>query len=249
MLKLMKVKILCRRTAPRIEVLNDLLLSLKGCFQRKLSPPNLSLGSLSIDFGDVCDLDFLHKIEAPPSFLRSLKLHGNLQSKGLPKFILSNSLKELCLSGTNLGCSVLSKIQGLQNLEFLKLTEDRFRTEAEEIICERGWFVNLKRLCIDIPILPKIVIQDKSMGGLKSLQLLCLVLGGISGIAHLLHLEELILPSNVSGAEVDDLSLQLIRHQMRPKFDRPSADAGRSKRSEPILARSRRIAVPQVRED
>ncbi|KAG2558778.1 disease resistance protein RGA4-like [Panicum virgatum] len=240
MLKLMKVKILCRQTTPRSEVIEeDLLLSLKSCFQRKLSAPNLSLGSLCIDFSDVRDLDFLHRLEEP-SFLHSLKLRGKFseKSRGLPRFILlSDNLKELHLSGTNLGCSVLSLIQGLQNLQFLKLTEDISITEAGEIICECGWFVSLKRLCFDVPVLPKIVIREKAMESLKSLQLFCIVLGGFSGITHLLHLEELVLPSNVTGPEADDLALQVSRHPMRPKFDRPLGDPGRSIGSKRMLTR------------
>lgn len=232
MLKLMKVKILCRRqTALRSEVI-DLLLSLKRC---------LSLGSLCIDFGDVCNLDFLHKLDVSPGFLRSLKLRGKFSEKsiGLPKFILlSNNLKELHLLGTNLGCSVLSELEGLETLQFLKLTEDSCIDEAGEIIWKSRCFESLKRLCFDVPVLPKIVIREKAMEGLKSLQLFCQVLGGFSGITHLLHLEELVLPSHVTGLEADDLSLQVSRHPMRPKFDRPLGDAGRSRGSKRMLTRN-----------
>ncbi|KAL6890108.1 hypothetical protein ACP4OV_008871 [Aristida adscensionis] len=242
--KLCKVRILCRRTAPNRAVL-ELLISLKACFERKSSQPNLPLRSLSIDFRGVCDLDFLDELEVPsPCYLRSLKICGKLTR--LPKFILSDTLRELCLSGTNLGVRVLSELQYLENLQFLKLTGDHIESGAEELTWCSGWLVNLKRLCFAVPKLPKIVIEYKAMEGLESLQLLCTELGGFSGIEHLLRLEEVILASNVVGAE--DLSQQISILPLSPKLLRAPADADGC-RSGRMLVRSGRLMKREVRED
>ncbi|CAO2144783.1 unnamed protein product [Urochloa humidicola] len=225
MRRLSKVKILCRQIAPGNEVKTDLLLSLKRCFERELSEPNLPLQSLSIDFGDLCDLDFLDNLEVPSDcLLRCLKLRGKLTR--LPSFIQSVDLIKLCLSRTNLGVSVLSELQGLENLVCLKLTEDDpFMFEEEEFIWHSGWFVYLKYLCLIFPEVPKIVIKEKAMQGLKSLQLFCTELGGFSGIEHLLQLEEVILHPDITGGGETDLLKQVSSHPMRPKILRSAMTA------------------------
>uniref|UniRef100_A0A0D9XU64 NB-ARC domain-containing protein n=1 Tax=Leersia perrieri TaxID=77586 RepID=A0A0D9XU64_9ORYZ len=242
MTRLNKIKIICREGyAPSKEAISDLLASLEECFERDLSPPNLPLRSLSIDFGPSGDLDFLYELEvALPCSLRSLKLRGNLRR--LPKFIESApNLQELCLSGNNLGWDdVLPRLQRLQNLLYLKLTElDTFRCGAEGLIWRSGGFVSLKRLCFVVPELPNIVIQNKAMPGLESLQLFCFRLGAISGIEHLLRLEEVIVASNFRGVAAEDLKRQVEVHPVRPKFRKephPSPPASR-----PELTRSKRI--------
>ncbi|CAL4991424.1 unnamed protein product [Urochloa decumbens] len=247
--KLSKIKILCWEAAPSDEVIKNLVDSLKACFERELSHPNLPLHSLMFNFRNKCDLDFLDSLQVPcPCLLRSLKLCGKVTR--LPEFIVSDILRELYLSGTSLGGStVLWKLQGLQKLECLKLVEEvpsNFGTE--DFIWHGGWFVYLKRLCLDTPELPKIVIEEEAMQGLESIQLVCTKLGGFSGVKHLVRLEELILPSHVAGAEVDDLSQQLSMHPMRPKFFRTTdeTDTGRATPpppgpSGPVLSRTARI--------
>lgn len=216
--RLSKVKILCRQLAPSNEVKTNLVESLKGCFERKLSDPNIPLRSVSIDVGGHCDLDFLDGLEVPSDcFLRYLKLCGKLTR--LPSFIRSVDLIKLCLSNTNLGFSVLSELQGLENLECLKLTEDvTFRFQEEEVIWNSGWFVYLKYLCLIFPEAPKIVIEKKAMQGLKSLQLFCTKLGGLSGIEHLVRLEEVILHPDITGGKENDLLKQVSSHPLRPRI-------------------------------
>ncbi|WVZ50381.1 hypothetical protein U9M48_001639 [Paspalum notatum var. saurae] len=217
---LSKIRILYRnKSAPSNKVIQDLLDCLKICLEKK--PDGSSpLYSLSIDFRG-CNLNFLDglkKIESP-CFLHSLKLGGKLTK--LPDFILSlqDSLQELSLLEIYLGGSVLSELGRLKNLQFLKLTEDPpFEKATSELTFQDGWFNSLKRLCLNVPKIPKIVIQEHAMEDLESLQLFCKELGGFSGILHLKRLNEVILPTNVSGAGVDGLLQQVGNHGMKPKL-------------------------------
>lgn len=240
--KLNKVKISCRQTAaPSNEVITDLLISLKECFEKDLSPRNIPLRSLSIDFGSSGNLDFLDKLEVPfPCSLQFLKLRGQLTR--LPKFIESANLQELCLSGSNLGWEALSRLQCIKSLLYLKLTEQEpaaFKLGAEGFVWRSGGFVNLKRLCLVVAELPKIVIQHKAMPGLESLQLFCFRLGSISGIDHLLRLEEVVVASSFRGVAAEDLKRQVEAHPVRPKFvEKPHPSPPASRRE---LTRSIRI--------
>ncbi|KAG8090134.1 hypothetical protein GUJ93_ZPchr0011g27957 [Zizania palustris] len=216
--KLSKVKILRRRKAAPgagSQVVNDLVQSLQKC----LSLPNLLLRSLSIDFGDSGNLDFLNKVEVPvPCPLQSLKLRGKLAA--LPKLVMeSKNLENLCLSETSLGCDALPQLQwSLPELVNLKLAEaeDASTFGAQGFVWPSGAFCNLKRLCFAVPEMPKLVIE-REVRGLESLQLLCSSrLGAIDGIEHLLRLEEVVVFRGVEGLQ--HLRRQVEAHPMRSKF-------------------------------
>lgn len=248
---LSKVKISCRSSAPSSTDTDDLLVFLKDYFKKGTSELKVPLLSLSIDFVTFGSLDFLHKLEAPcppsPCLLRFLKLRGNLTK--FPSFIRSDYIRELCLSGTNLGWDVLSQLKRLQYLQYLKLIEDAFELPAEGFIWQGEDFVNLKRLCFVVPELPNIVVEQKAMPRLESLQLFCR-LGAISGIEHLLRLEEVIVTSNFCGDQsVKYLKGQVEAHPTRPKFVVKKTKSPSPPSSRHVLTRSTRIQRTNERSD
>uniref|UniRef100_A0A0D3EWE3 NB-ARC domain-containing protein n=1 Tax=Oryza barthii TaxID=65489 RepID=A0A0D3EWE3_9ORYZ len=227
---LSKVKISCRSSAPSSTDTDDLLVFLKDYFKKGTSELKVPLLSLSIDFVTFGSLDFLHKLEAPMSSI-SMSSTFPQATRQLDQIPIVHSLKRL------------------QYLQYLKLIEDAFELPAEGFIWQGEDFVNLKRLCFVVPELPNIVVEQKAMPRLESLQLFCR-LGAISGIEHLLRLEEVIVTSNFCGDQpVKYLKGQVEAHPTRPKFVVKKSQSPSPPSSRHVLTRSTRIQRTNERSD
>ncbi|KAF0896765.1 hypothetical protein E2562_027290 [Oryza meyeriana var. granulata] len=168
--------------------------------------------SLSLNF-DNCPEDFLYHLEAP-CYLSSLKLHGKLLE--LPQFVVSlRGLRELCISSTKLTAGLLSALSNLRKLKYLKLIAD----QLEEFTIKDNALPSLLSLCfvLDRPTFPK--LKENALRFLKSLQLLCENLDGLSGINinGLKHLEEIILHPSVNKTTKVIWERAAKEHPNRPK--------------------------------
>ncbi|CAD6257453.1 unnamed protein product [Miscanthus lutarioriparius] len=212
MKKLHNVKIWCESSAT-----NTSLTSLQKAIQefiRDEKDAKKDRRSLSIQF-DACSEDFLKGWEGQ-YYLRSLKLNGMLEE--LPGFVTRlRGLKELCLQSTKLKAALLTALGTLEHLKYLKLIAG----ELDDFVLQRNALPSLVciRFVLKSPTLPK--MEHGAMPILKSLQLLCDGLNGLSGlqINYFTHLREVILDA---GVEVNSTTIQnwqdaAANHPNRPK--------------------------------
>ncbi|CAD6257484.1 unnamed protein product [Miscanthus lutarioriparius] len=212
MKKLRNVKIWCESSAT-----NTSLTSLQKAIQefiRDEKDAKKDRRSLSIQF-DACSEDFLKGLEGQ-CYLRSLKLNGMLEE--LPGFVTGlRGLKELCLQSTKLKAALLTALGTLEHLKYLKLIAG----ELDDFVLQRNALPSLVciRFVLKSPTLP--TMEHGAMPILKSLQLLCDGLNGLSGlqINYFTHLREVILDA---GVEVNSTTIQnwqdaAANHPNRPK--------------------------------
>ncbi|CAD6257456.1 unnamed protein product [Miscanthus lutarioriparius] len=148
------------------------------------------------------------------SFLTKLYLQNN----ELPGFVTRlRGLKELCLQSTKLKAALLTALGTLEHLKYLKLIAG----ELDDFVLQRNALPSLVciRFVLKSPTLPK--MEHGAMPILKSLQLLCDGLNGLSGlqINYFTHLREVILDA---GVEVNSTTIQnwqdaAANHPNRPK--------------------------------
>ncbi|CAL4991097.1 unnamed protein product [Urochloa decumbens] len=209
--KLRKVKVLSDGIQSEDSV-NLLISSLQGRFLG-----DNALQSLSIDFGDH-SIDFLDYLK-PPCLLTSVKLHGKLTK--LPDFIKSLQDLELHLSSTSL-CSacLLSALESLDRLLYLKLVEDCSEFVNSSFDFRSDGFPRLQRLCIQAPKLPNLNIQDGAMRCLISLRLLCVDISGfpVDCIGNLNDLKEISLATSVSADTRKAWETAAKQHKNRPEL-------------------------------
>ncbi|XBI04488.1 hypothetical protein VPH35_132780 [Triticum aestivum] len=209
MKKLRKVKILAEST-PNSVITELLVYSLK----KKFIGAN-PLDSLSVDFGDH-SIDFLDSLDACCA-LTSIKLHGNLTR--LPTFITSlHGLLKLHLVSTGLDSEVLSTLQNLHLLIYLKLVEDRLEFGNGSFNVEKEGFQSLQRLCIQAQKLPQMSIAEGAMQHLYSLQLICADISGVheDEIKHLEGLKEITLAPTVGAGTRRSWEAAVKQHRNRP---------------------------------
>ncbi|XP_045086161.2 disease resistance protein RGA4 [Aegilops tauschii subsp. strangulata] len=143
----------------------DLVECLVPSLQKRFTEDSV-LESLSIDFGND-SIDFLNSLQGPCA-LESIKLHGKLT--GLPGFFFEDvfAVQELQLSKTGLSCKVLSALQNLNRLLYLKLHEDSpivadpadpDAVKNDIFTFSPSGFKSLKGLCFQTPKLPKMDIK------------------------------------------------------------------------------------------
>ncbi|CAD6257462.1 unnamed protein product [Miscanthus lutarioriparius] len=142
-------------------------------------------------------------------YLRSLKLNGMLEE--LPGFVTRlRGLKELCLQSTKLKAALLTALGTLEHLKYLKLIAG----ELDDFVLQRNALPSLVciRFVLKSPTLPK--MEHGAMPILKSLQLLCDGLNGLSGlqINYFTHLREVILDA---GVEVNSTTIQNWQDRLR----------------------------------
>ncbi|CAN6218381.1 unnamed protein product [Urochloa humidicola] len=157
-----------------------------------------------------------------PRYLDSLRLCGNLSS--LPKWISSlNSLAKVKLLGTQLKQEDIQHLQNLPNLTLLGLWEKSYI--GDSLYFCTGTFLKLKFLDIDgLDEINAVTIEKDTMPKLKKLWLNnCPSLHdnnfGLSGVPHLLNLNELVLKK--CGKKENLLKIlqrQVSDHKNRPKL-------------------------------
>ncbi|KAI4969487.1 hypothetical protein ZWY2020_000401 [Hordeum vulgare] len=209
MKKLRKVKILAEST-PSSGITGLLVSSLKKRFIGT-NP----LDSLSVDFGDH-SIDFLDSLNACCA-LTSIKLHGTLRS--LPTFITSLlGLSKLHLVSTGLDSKVLSTLQNLHLLIYLKLVEDRLEFGNGSFNVEKEGFRSLQRLCIQAHKLPQMSIAEGAMQHLYSLQFICADISGVheDAIKRLVGLKEITLAPSVDADTRRSWEAAVKQHKNRP---------------------------------
>ncbi|XP_044962113.1 disease resistance protein RGA4-like [Hordeum vulgare subsp. vulgare] len=209
MKKLRKVKILAEST-PSSGITGLLVSSLKKRFIGT-NP----LDSLSVDFGDH-SIDFLDSLNACCA-LTSIKLHGTLRS--LPTFITSLlGLSKLHLVSTGLDSKVLSTLQNLHLLIYLKLVEDRLEFGNGSFNVEKEGFRSLQRLCIQAHKLPQMSIAEGAMQHLYSLQFICADISGVheDAIKRLVSLKEITLAPSVDADTRRSWEAAVKQHKNRP---------------------------------
>ncbi|CAL4988725.1 unnamed protein product [Urochloa decumbens] len=173
MKKLRKVKIWCEPSATSTN-LTTLQKAIQEFIHDEKDASN-DPRSLSIYF-DGCSEDLLKNLKSP-CYLRSLKLQGRLLE--LPEFVTAlRRLRELCLQSTKMTADLLTALTNLKHLQYLKLIAD----ELEEIHIKEKALPRLLCLCFVLqrPTFPK--VQEGALPFLKSLQLLCKDMDGLSGI-------------------------------------------------------------------
>lgn len=192
--RLRKVKIWCKPSATASSTdWSDLMRAIQQFIQDKKDENSDTARSLSLHF-DECSGDFLDSIQGP-SYLSSLKLHGNLTT--LPQFVVSlRGLKELCLSNSKLTAGVLEALSSLKHLQYLKLIAH----EIEDFSIEVHALPRLLRLCFELQHSTFPTIKQGAMRFLVTLQLLCKDINDLSviNIECFGHLEEVILHPQVS---------------------------------------------------
>ncbi|CAL4985010.1 unnamed protein product [Urochloa decumbens] len=171
--KLRKVKIWCdsSTTSPKLTTLQKAIQEFIHDEKDASNDPR----SLSLYF-DGCSEDILKDLKAP-CYLRSLKLQGRLLE--LPGFVTAlRRLRELCLQSTKMTADLLTALTNLKHLQYLRLIAD----ELEEIHIKEKALPRLLCLCFVLqrPTFPK--VQEGALPFLKSLQLLCKDMDGLSGI-------------------------------------------------------------------
>ncbi|CAN6211281.1 unnamed protein product [Urochloa humidicola] len=157
-----------------------------------------------------------------PRYLDSLRLCGNLSS--LPKWISSlNDLARVKLLGTQLKREDIQHLQNLPNLTLLGLWEKSYI--GNSLYFCTGTFLKLKFLDIDgLDEINEVTIEKDTMPKLKKLWLnKCPSLhdnnSGLSGVPHLLNLNELVLKK--CGKKENLLKIlqrQVSDHKNRPKL-------------------------------
>ncbi|CAL5087333.1 unnamed protein product [Urochloa decumbens] len=157
-----------------------------------------------------------------PGYLDSLRLCGNLSS--LPKWISSlNDLAKVKLLGTQLKQKDIQHLQNLPNLTLLGLWEKSYI--GDSLYFCTGTFLKLKFLDIDgLDEINAVTIEKDTMPKLKKLWLNnCPSLHdnnfGLSGVPHLLNLNELVLKK--CGKKENLLKIlqrQVSDHKNRPKL-------------------------------
>uniref|UniRef100_A0A0D3HSE2 Uncharacterized protein n=1 Tax=Oryza barthii TaxID=65489 RepID=A0A0D3HSE2_9ORYZ len=165
-------------------------------------------------------LDFLDA--APPKYLVSLRLCGLL--KKLPVWIKSlNDLTKVKLIGTQLKQDDIHHLKDLRNLASLGLWEKSYKEKS--LIFNDGTFRKLIFLDIDgLEIIETVNIEKGAMPELQQLWVnRCQKLSdddnGLSGVLHLLNLNELVLKKcGPKEKLVQLLQSQLSTHVKRPKF-------------------------------
>lgn len=174
-------------------------------FIRLLKMRFTSLESVSIVSSGLCK-DFLGSLEGPCN-ISSIKLRGNLDR--LPdsnKLGELGRIKKLHLFSTGLSIEVLSALQCLRGLEYLKLVEHSDIFCNGIFIVEKNGFESLKSLWIESPMPPKMRFNEGAMESLTSLHLLCphsqmqQPSEIVEGISHLSNLSEVILHRSMQRA-------------------------------------------------
>ncbi|XP_062198275.1 disease resistance protein RGA4-like [Phragmites australis] len=163
-----KAKLSCSfRDSGGASTSNSSLLQIKELFTG-----SKALQILSIDSSDFSK-EFLSFLEAPCA-ITSIKLRGKLEN--LPDTPILRQLvvlNKLLLISTGLSCEVLSTLQSLPCLEYLKLEEGCDGFSGGSFIVTSGGFPSLKRLCFEASELPEVQFQEGSMKSLSILDLLC----------------------------------------------------------------------------
>ncbi|CAN6334622.1 unnamed protein product [Urochloa humidicola] len=212
--KLSGLKLYCRQDAENGDFRPESIASSLTACER--------IRSLSIDFSNVYPLDFLNVVKSGSfRLLVTLELRGQLSE--LPAFIpLLGRLSHLALSETNLCLASLLKLAQMPALSRLHVFEKNpsLYQQEEEFIIQGDQFPRLQHLSIAAPRMPKIVIQHGALPGLHTLELFCLLSGGISGIHHLTRLEEIVIDANASGETLRDLSQEANRHPIKLRLQR-----------------------------
>ncbi|KAF8730696.1 hypothetical protein HU200_016555 [Digitaria exilis] len=222
MKKLRKVKIWCESCATTAK-LTTLQKAIQEFIHDEKDASN-DPRSLSLHF-DRCSEDFLNDLKAP-CYLRSLKLQGRLLE--LPGFVTAlRHLRELCLQSTKMTAVLLTALTNLKHLQYLKLIAD----ELEEINIKDKALPRLLCLCfvLQSPTFPK--VEDGALPFLKSLQLICKDMNGLSGI-HIkgfTRLSEVMLDCRVTDStkanwvraakEHPNRPIVLLRRTIAPKLD------------------------------
>ncbi|KAM0912107.1 hypothetical protein ACQ4PT_013054 [Festuca glaucescens] len=209
MKKLRKVKIMAD-SSPSSGTTALLISSLKRRFI-SVNP----LDSLTVDFGDH-SIDFLDSLDACCA-LTSIKLHGNLGK--LPTFITSLlGLSKLHLASTGLDSEVLSTLQNLNLLIYLKLVEDRLEFGDGSFNVEKNGFQSLQRLYIQAQKLPQMSIAEGAMQHLYSLQLICADISSVPEdmIKSLEGLKEVTLDPLVGAGTRRSWEAAVKQHKNRP---------------------------------
>jgi disease resistance protein RPM1 len=209
MKKLRKVKIWCEPSATSTK-----LTTLQKAIQEFIhdekdasnDPRSLSL------YLDGCSEDFLKDLKAP-CYLRSLKLQGGLLE--LPGFVMAlRRLRELCLQSTKMTADLLTALTNLRHLQYLKLIAN----ELEEIHIKDKALPRLLSLCFVLqrPTFPK--VEEGALPYLKSLQLLCKDMNGLSGmqIKGFTRLSEVMLHCRVTDGTKENWVRAAKEHPNRP---------------------------------
>jgi hypothetical protein len=179
-----------------------------------------TLDSLSIDFDGTCK-NFLDSVLDAPSKLSSVKIWGKMES--LPSSATLSTqryLRELHLSKTGLSSHVLSRLQSLECLVCLRLTEDLQGPWDDGIfLVEPNKFRSLERISFNGPKLPRVKIEHRGMPCLISLHLICPEPEkelGVTGITHLQHLNEVMLHPDATEEKMQAWKKAAVEHKNRP---------------------------------
>jgi hypothetical protein len=217
--KLRKVKIWCNCAANSNSYISDLSKAIQKFTKVPIDRDNDC--SLSLDSCESSE-HFLSSLNVEPCSdgskydLRSLKLHGKLLR--LPPFVIHLSgLTDLCISSSTLTLVLLSALETLDKLLYLKLIAE----QLEDVEIKPGAFPSLRRLCFVVQSLTSALptFEQGALPNLVSLQLLCRGLVGLSGIniRHFKHLKEITLNAEANAQTRQDWEHAAINHPNRPR--------------------------------
>ncbi|KAM3373104.1 hypothetical protein ACQJBY_019823 [Aegilops geniculata] len=214
MKNLTKVKIWCETTSTdsNCTILSDAIHN----FAQAEIDTSEGTRSLSLHVND-SSKGLLDATSRKPSFLGSLKLHG--RPSQFPQFVKSMcSLRELCLSYTNLAAGDLSRISVMPELLYLKLVE----VQLADLEINLKHFPILERLCFVVqnPSFPTIQ-QGPLPSPLVSLQLLCKDLTKLISdpiqVDSFGRLREIALDSMVNKETIETWKKKASMHPKKPR--------------------------------
>ncbi|XP_048553347.1 disease resistance protein RGA4-like [Triticum urartu] len=214
MKNLTKVKIWCETTSTdsNYTILSDAIHN----FAQAEIDTSEGTRSLSLHVND-SSKGLLDATSRKPSFLGSLKLHG--RPSQFPQFVKSMcSLRELCLSYTNLAAGDLSRISVMPELLYLKLVE----VHLARLEINLKQFPILERLCLVVQNSSFPTIQQGPLPSpLVSLQLLCKDLTKLISdpiqVDSFGRLREIALDSMVNKETIETWKKKARTHPKRPR--------------------------------
>ncbi|CAL5007672.1 unnamed protein product [Urochloa decumbens] len=196
----------------------DLTGSLASLLEKRFAGSD-ALDSLSVDFGGHCQ-DFLGSVLKDPCAVSSIKVCGQMEtlpaSSTLEKL---RNIKKMHLCNTGLLSEALSGLHTLNCLVYLKLVENRISFWEGSFVVKTNGFRSLKQLCFDGPKIPDLEFEQEAKCPLVSLQLICLEPAkklGVTGIAHLQRLSQVILHPDAPPEKMEAWKQEAIKHKNRP---------------------------------